>query len=92
MKPFLAILCLFLCAALIQGMPTSSRGRCLCRGRPLSGVNMGNVAELEYHRPGPSCDVEELIVCFKRNGNRACLDLNKPQGRAIKEAIMRKKK
>ncbi|KAJ7327228.1 hypothetical protein JRQ81_016987 [Phrynocephalus forsythii] len=92
MKPVLVITFLLLCAALLQGMPTSSRGRCLCRGKLQPDVNMKKVAEFHYHRPTPSCAVEELVLIFKRSGKTACLDLNSHRGRNIKEAIMKKKK
>ncbi|XP_044285625.1 C-X-C motif chemokine 11 [Varanus komodoensis] len=91
-KSILAILIFLLCTALIQGMPTSGRGRCLCHGRSVTLVRMSNVAKVEFHPPSSSCDQEELIVYFKRNGKRRCLDVNMDQGRRIREEIMRKRK
>ncbi|XP_042323239.1 C-X-C motif chemokine 11-like [Sceloporus undulatus] len=92
MKSALTILLLILCAALLQGMPTSRRGRCLCRGKRMPGVDIRNIAEVEYHLPSSSCEHEELVVVFKTDGRRGCLDTNRVQGRRIKEAIMKKKK
>ncbi|KAF7252581.1 C-X-C motif chemokine 11 [Varanus komodoensis] len=66
-KSILAILIFLLCTALIQGMPTSGRGRCLCHGRSVTLVRMSNVAKVEFHPPSSSCDQEELI--YKRKGN-----------------------
>ncbi|CAI5784820.1 C-X-C motif chemokine 11 [Podarcis lilfordi] len=93
-KSCLVILILVLCTALIQGMPTTSRGRCLCRtkGMMLSSVPIQRVAEVEFHRPSSSCDQEELVVTFKRNERKRCLNINLEQGRRIKEAIMKKRK
>ncbi|XP_003221876.2 C-X-C motif chemokine 11-6 [Anolis carolinensis] len=92
MKSALAVLLLILSAAFLEGMPTSSRGRCLCQGRRMIRVNMLDVAEVEYHRSSPSCSEDELIIFFKTNGKTGCLDITKKQGRIIKEAIMRKRK
>uniref|UniRef100_A0A8D2LYA5 Chemokine interleukin-8-like domain-containing protein n=1 Tax=Varanus komodoensis TaxID=61221 RepID=A0A8D2LYA5_VARKO len=69
----------------LAGMPTSGRGRCLCHGRSVTLVRMSNVAKVEFHPPSSSCDQEELIVYFKRNGKRRCLDVNMDQGRRIRE-------
>ncbi|XP_034958993.1 C-X-C motif chemokine 11 [Zootoca vivipara] len=93
-KSSLVILMLVLCTALIQGMPTTSRGRCLCRtkGMMLNSVPIHRVAGVEFHRPSSSCDHEELVVTFKRNERKRCLDINMEQGRRIKEAIMKKRK
>ncbi|XP_066488299.1 C-X-C motif chemokine 11 [Tiliqua scincoides] len=90
-KSFLVILLLVLCTV-IQGMPTfNSRGRCLCRGTGyMAIVNPRRIAGVEYHRPSSSCDQEELVVTFKRNGQKRCLNLSLNQGKKIKEAIMKK--
>nr|XP_060632214.1 C-X-C motif chemokine 9 [Anolis sagrei ordinatus] len=92
MKSALAVLLLILSAALLQGMPTSSRGHCLCQGRRMARVNISNVAKVEYHRPSPSCAQDELVVVFKRKGRTGCLDTAGQQGRSIKEAILKKRK
>ncbi|XP_060632214.2 C-X-C motif chemokine 11 [Anolis sagrei] len=92
MKSALAVLLLILSAALLQGMPTSSRGRCLCQGRRMARVNILDVAEVEYHRSSPSCAQDELVVVFKTNGRTGCLDMTRQQAKIIKEAILKKRK
>nr|XP_056711758.1 C-X-C motif chemokine 11-like [Euleptes europaea] len=91
-KVFLATLLLLLCAATIQGMPTSRKGYCLCRGKDIASVQIHRILQVEYHRPSASCDREELIVTFKDNRTKRCLNVNLEQGRRIKEAVMKKKK
>ncbi|XP_054846158.1 C-X-C motif chemokine 11-like [Eublepharis macularius] len=92
-KVFFTTLLLLLCAFVtIQGMPTSKRQRCLCRGKDLPSVQIHRIAEAEFHRPSASCDREELIVTLKPKGRKKCLNVNLEQGRIIKEAIMKKKK
>ncbi|XP_048338664.1 C-X-C motif chemokine 11 [Sphaerodactylus townsendi] len=90
-KVSLAIVLLLLCAVITQGMPTSRREHCLCRGKDISSIGIHRIAQVEYHRPSASCGREELIVTLKRNGSKKCLDINLEQGRIIKEAIMRKR-
>ncbi|XP_060103162.1 C-X-C motif chemokine 11-like [Heteronotia binoei] len=89
---FLLTLLLLLGAVPVPGMPTSRRGHCLCRRRNLVSIQFHLIAEVEYHRPSASCDQEELIVTFKSDGRKRCLNVNLGQGRKIKEAIMKKKK
>nr|XP_034959015.1 C-X-C motif chemokine 11-like [Zootoca vivipara] len=97
-KSSLVILMLVLCTALIQGMPTTSRGRCLCRtkGMMLNSVPIHRVAGVEFHRPSSSCDHEELVYVvvesLQEKERKRCLDINMEQGRRIKEAIMKKRK
>ncbi|KAM3832212.1 C-X-C motif chemokine 11-6-like [Vipera latastei] len=88
-QTFLAVLVLLACfVALMKGLPTSSRERCLCKRAGVVSVNMDRVASVEYYQPSSSCGREELLVILK-NRRRRCMNLNEEQGRAIKEAIMK---
>uniref|UniRef100_A0A1W7RII1 C-X-C motif chemokine 11-like protein n=1 Tax=Agkistrodon contortrix contortrix TaxID=8713 RepID=A0A1W7RII1_AGKCO len=90
-QAFLAVLLLLACCvALMQGLPTSSRERCLCKRPGMLSVRMDRVATVEYHQSSGSCGREELLVTLK-NSRRRCLNLNGEQGRTIKEAIMKKR-
>ncbi|XP_077157257.1 C-X-C motif chemokine 11-like [Paroedura picta] len=88
----LTVAVLLLGAVTVQGLPTSRRGRCLCRETAIPSIHISRVAEVQYHRPSASCDREELIVTLKANGKKKCLSVIFEQGRRIKEAIMKKKK
>uniref|UniRef100_A0A8C7E5C2 Chemokine interleukin-8-like domain-containing protein n=1 Tax=Naja naja TaxID=35670 RepID=A0A8C7E5C2_NAJNA len=87
---FTVLVLLACCVALIQGLPTSSRERCLCRRSGMLSVNMDRVIKVEYHRSTISCGQEELLVVL-RNKQR-CVNLNGDQGRRIKQAIMEGRK
>ncbi|XP_070804919.1 C-X-C motif chemokine 11-like [Pituophis catenifer annectens] len=87
---FTVLVLLVCCGALIQGLPTSSRERCLCKRSGMLSVNMERVVKVEYHKSTTSCGHEELLV-FLRNNRRRCLNLNGDQGRRIKQAIMEEK-
>ncbi|XP_061440813.1 C-X-C motif chemokine 11 [Rhineura floridana] len=93
-KSFLVILLFVLATALVQGMPTFSRGRCLCEGKGamMSSVPIRRIAEVKFHRRSSSCDQEELVVIFQGNGRSRCLDIKMEQGQRIKQAILKKRK
>ncbi|XP_026532259.1 C-X-C motif chemokine 11 [Notechis scutatus] len=84
---FTVLVFLACCAALIQGLPTSHRERCLCRRSGMLFVNMDRVTKVEYHKSTSSCGQEELLVIL-RNSRKRCVNLNGDQGRRIKQAIM----
>ncbi|XP_032080119.1 C-X-C motif chemokine 2-like [Thamnophis elegans] len=88
---FTILVLLACCVALMPGMPTS-RGRCSCRTWR-NYVNEKRIVTEKsvYHEPSGLCSQEELIVTLRDN-RRVCLNLNKDQGRRIKEGLLNKNK
>ncbi|XP_039206277.1 C-X-C motif chemokine 11-like [Crotalus tigris] len=88
-KSFLTVLVLLACCvALMQGMPSFRRERCLCTSWEES-VRKNLMATAQYYKPHSRCSQEELIVTL-RNKQKLCLNPNGKQGRTIKEGIIKK--
>ncbi|XP_034287006.1 growth-regulated alpha protein-like [Pantherophis guttatus] len=90
-QTFLTVLVLLACwVALMEGIPSAGRERCLCKGLRNS-VQKNRIVKTEYHRPSTTCSREEVIVTL-RNNQRLCLNLNGDQGREIKKDILNRMK
>ncbi|XP_070612639.1 C-X-C motif chemokine 11 [Erythrolamprus reginae] len=85
-QTFLAVLVLLACwVALMEGLPTSVRGQCLCSGPGMRFVNRDRVTKIEHHKPTSRCGQEELVVTVENR--KQCVNINEKQGRRIKKCF-----
>ncbi|XP_007238756.2 C-X-C motif chemokine 11-6-like [Astyanax mexicanus] len=61
------------CLIIVEGQKTSVN-RCLCQGPGLNMVRLQRVEKIEVYPAGPSCDNVEIIVTFKNDGGKKCLN------------------
>uniref|UniRef100_A0A8C3TBG6 C-X-C motif chemokine n=1 Tax=Chelydra serpentina TaxID=8475 RepID=A0A8C3TBG6_CHESE len=63
----------------IIGMPTSSRGRCLCVAAGAPAIHPKRIAKVEIYGQSGSCQQIEVIVTLKGSGQRKCLNSTSKQ-------------
>nr|XP_006133968.2 C-X-C motif chemokine 11 [Pelodiscus sinensis]WCC60350.1 CXCL11 [Pelodiscus sinensis] len=85
-------LLLLLAADLLQGMATSSRGRCLCVGPGASAVHPKAIAKVEIFGQTSSCEQVEVIVTLKGNGKRRCLNNKSKQASRMIQKLLKRSK
>ncbi|XP_038253996.1 C-X-C motif chemokine 11-like [Dermochelys coriacea] len=85
-------LLLLLAAVLVQGMPTSSRGRCLCITAGAPVIHPKHIAKVEIYGQSSSCQQVEVIITLKGSGQRKCLNsTSKLASRMIQKFLKRNK-
>ncbi|CAM4545160.1 C-X-C motif chemokine 11-like [Lepidochelys kempii] len=83
-------LLLLLAAVLVQGMPTSSRGRCLCVTAGAPAIHPKHIAKVEIYGQSSSCQQVEVIITLKGSGQRKCLNsTSKLASRMIQKFLKR---
>ncbi|KAM9143909.1 C-X-C motif chemokine 11-like [Pangshura tecta] len=91
MKSLLRLsLLLLLAAVLVQGMPTSSRGRCLCVTAGAPSVNPRHIAKVEIYGQSSSCQKIEVIVTLKGSGQRKCLNSKSKQASRLIQKFLKR--
>ncbi|XP_067413478.1 C-X-C motif chemokine 11-like [Emydura macquarii macquarii] len=92
MKSLILSLLLLLSAVLVQGMPTSSKGRCLCTGPGVLAVHPKHITKVEIFEQSSSCEQVEVIVTLKRSGQRKCLNSTSKQALRIIQKFLKRNK
>uniref|UniRef100_A0A452GSJ8 C-X-C motif chemokine n=1 Tax=Gopherus agassizii TaxID=38772 RepID=A0A452GSJ8_9SAUR len=71
---------LYICILyVIVGMPTSSRGRCLCVTAGAPSIHPKHIAKVEIYGQSSSCQKIEVIVTLQESKQRKCLNSKSKQ-------------
>ncbi|KAM7167298.1 C-X-C motif chemokine 11-like [Macrochelys suwanniensis] len=85
-------LLLLLAAVLVQGMPTSSRGRCLCVAAGAPAIHPKRIAKVEIYGQSGGCQQIEVIVTLKGSGQRKCLNSTSKQASRLIQKLLKRNK
>ncbi|XP_074848136.1 C-X-C motif chemokine 11-like [Carettochelys insculpta] len=88
---FLSLL-LLLAAVLVQGMLTSSKGRCLCVGPGAPAILPKHIAKVEIYGQSSSCEKVEVIVTMKGSRQRKCLNSKSKQALRLIQKFLKRNK
>ncbi|XP_030421093.1 C-X-C motif chemokine 11-like [Gopherus evgoodei] len=83
-------LLLLLAAVLVQGMPTSSRGRCLCVTAGAPSIHPKHIAKVEIYGQSSSCQKIEVIVTLKESKQRKCLNSKSKQASHLIQKFLKR--
>ncbi|XP_007238755.3 C-X-C motif chemokine 11-6-like [Astyanax mexicanus] len=61
------------CLIIVEGQKASVK-RCLCQGPGMNTVRLQRVEKIEVFPASPSCENVEIIVTFKNDGGKKCLN------------------
>ncbi|XP_076998534.1 C-X-C motif chemokine 11 [Tamandua tetradactyla] len=83
MKGIAIALAMLFCATIVQGVPMSKGGRCLCIGLGVTAVKMADIEKASIIYPSNNCDKIEVIITLKAHKGKRCLKPRSKQANLI---------